>query len=224
MPVSNGRAGRVVSAALLPAMLLAAPAHSAAAAVGDPSALVTDVGGQLRQIFGDEQLSPLDRQQRFRGLLDEDFDFPTISRFVLGRFWQGTSDSFRREFSSVFEDYVVQSLIAGFANYGGKSMNVTATRAEGEHGAIVSTTVVRADGGPSAKLEWQVRETPNGLKIADVSVSGVSMALSYREQFAAAVDHDGGQVSALIPDLRHKLDKAASNAAVGSDRANAGTR
>src|SRR5579864_5123398 len=91
---------------LVVAIILPALCHTANAAAVDPAVLVTDLGAQVRQVLGNNSLTPFDREQRLRGLLDGSFDFPTISRFVLGRYWQGSSDSFRQEFSDVFENYV----------------------------------------------------------------------------------------------------------------------
>ena len=203
-------------------MLIAAPAHPAAAAAADPSALVTAMGEQIRQVLADHSLSPVQSQQRFHSVVDEGFDIPAISRFVLGRFWQGSTASFRQEFDDVFEDYVLQSLTARFADPSGESMTVTATRPEGQSSTIVSTTIVHADGAPSENVDWHVHHAADGFKIVDVSISGVSMALAYREQFAAVIDHDGGQLSALLPALLHKLDRPVANVTAGNTRANDG--
>jgi phospholipid transport system substrate-binding protein len=204
---------------LVVAIALPVLCPTAKASAADPTALVTELGVQLRQVLGDNSLTPIQRQQRFRGLLDEGFDFPTISRFVLGRYWQPASDSDRKEFSGVFEDYVIQSLSGRFGEYSGESMTVTATRTEGERSTVVSTAIIHPNGAPPAKVDWRVLNTPNGFKIADVSVSGISMALSYRDQFATVIDHDGGQISALISELREKLNGQPNKSASSSNRA-----
>ena len=41
-------------------------------------------------------------------------------------------------------------------------------------------------------------------KIADVTVEGVSMALTERQEFAAVIQRGGGQVDALLKLLREK--------------------
>jgi phospholipid transport system substrate-binding protein len=189
------------------AVVLPALCPTAGAAAADPSALVTELGAQMRQVLEDKGLTPAERQQRFGVILDDGFDFPTISRFVLGRYWQTSSEGVRHEFGGVFEAYVLQSLSGRFDEYSGESMIVTATRVESERSTIVSTAIVHPNGTPPAKVDWRVLSTPHGLKIADVSISGISMALSYRDQFVAVIDRDGGQPAALISDLREKLNK-----------------
>lgn len=190
------------------------------AADADPPALIAALGAQVRLVLADNSLAPQERQRRVGALLDQGFDFPMISSFVLGRYWQGSSDSFRHEFAGVFEDFVVQSLSGRFGDYSGEAMNVTAARAEGERSTIVSTAIVHPNGAPPAKVDWRVQNTPNGFKITDVTVSGISMALSYRDQFAAVIDHDGGQTAGLIASLRQKLAGQATNSTARNTQAN----
>jgi phospholipid transport system substrate-binding protein len=209
----------VVLALVMPAVQSEARADAA-----DPSALVTDLGLRLGQVLRDRALSPLEQQQHFRAVLDADFDFPVISRFVLGRYWQGSSDAFHLEFAGVFEDYVIRSLSTRFADYGGESINVTGTHVESEHSTIVSTTIVHPDGASQANVDWRVQDTPAGFKIADVSVAGVSMAMTYREQIAAVIDHDGGQVTSVISTLREKIDNEPRDAVYGNSPAKVGAQ
>jgi len=170
MPPSNHRSARLVAAVLLPAVLIAAPIHPATAAAADPSALVTAMGEQIRQVLADHSLSPLESQRRFHSVVDEGFDIPAISRFVLGRFWQGSTASFRQEFDGVFEDYVLQSLSARFADPSGESMTVTATRPR----ATTAPSFRRRSFMPTARR----RRTSIGTSITPPTASKSSMSAS----------------------------------------------
>lgn len=139
------------------------------AAAANPSALVTELGIQLGQVLSDRTLSPAGQQQRIRAVLDADFDFPVISRFVLGRYWQGSSDAFHLEFAEVFEDYIIQSLSARIVDYSGESIRVTGTHVESERSTVVSTTIIQPDGASQANIDWRVQNTASGLKIAESS-------------------------------------------------------
>ena len=45
----------------------------------------------------------------------------------------------------------------------------------------------------------------NGLKIVDVEVEGVSMALTEREEFASIIQRNGGSVASLNQAMQQKL-------------------
>ena len=70
--------------------------------------------------------------------------------------------------------------------------------------APASKAAKQATGQPPAKVIWQVARQPNGYKITDVMIEGISQAITYREEFSSVIGLYGGQVSALTQQLREK--------------------
>jgi len=81
---------RLAFSALGLLLLALAPTPTAHAAT-DPAGVVTDFGNRALKALNDPGISDGERRKRFHALLDEDFDFDIVSRFVLGRYWQGAS-------------------------------------------------------------------------------------------------------------------------------------
>ena len=69
--------------------------------------------------------------------------------------------------------------------------------------ALVETEIKRPDGAP-LKAAWRVRDINGHLKIIDVVVEGVSMALTQRQEFASVIQHSG--LDGLISDLRNRVN------------------
>ena len=214
---------RIRSLAFLAAVALPAFGSASPAVAAGPSAFVTQFNAQIGQILGDKSLTPAERQRRFHDLLDQDVDLSRISKFVLGHHWEGSGGAFQQEFTSVFENYLVRALIDRLAEYGGDSINVTGMQAEGEHSAVVSTTMVYPSGAAVSRIDWLLRKTPDCFKIEDVNDSGVSLAVFYREQFATVIGHDGGQVAGLIPEMRQKLNGQGNYSVAGDAQSPTGT-
>jgi phospholipid transport system substrate-binding protein len=177
-------------------------------ATGEASAVVTDFGNQMLQMLSGPQLSASERQKRFGALLDKDFDFATIGRFVLGRYWATATDQEKREFAPVFRDYVVQSYSVRFGEFTGASFKVTGERAESPTSAIVSTSVMQRDNPTPAKVDWRVATDASSPKITEVIVDGISMSLTHRQEFASLIERSGGGVSGLIAQLKSKINIA----------------
>lgn len=196
------------------ALALSALSPAVCAAAVGPADLVIALDMRLRQVHADSGLTAIERRRWFRGLLDQGLDFPAISHFDLGRHWLAASDAVRQEFSGVFEDYVVQSLDGRLGEYIRGALRVMATRADGERVTIASTLIDYSETAPPATVEWRVLDTPGGLRITDVSLAGISLALSYRDEFIAVIDRHSGQVSSLISELRGKLDARPSASAL----------
>jgi phospholipid transport system substrate-binding protein len=181
-----------------------APAIPGAAAA-DPAAMISNLGSQALQVLG-KDATQSQRVARFRDLLREDFDVPGIARFVLGRYWNTATEEQRAEFTKLFEDYIAVAYATRLAEYTGETFKVIGSRPDAD-GAIVSSQILRPAGAAPVKVDWRVTGRN---KISDVSVDGISMAVTQRSEFASVIQHNGGQVQGLIAMLRDKTMGAAS--------------
>lgn len=180
----------------------------------DPRALINDLVSQAIATIKDKQVSEQVRETKFRKLLERDFDIPRISRFVLGRYWRLASPADRQKFLSLFKNWVVSTYAARFQNYSGQRIKVTGTRRESSTSTVVLSQFINTNGAPPAKIEWHVLKEPDGgYKVVDVSVEGVSMALTQRDQIAAVADRNGGTIEGLNKALKARLSGKNTTAA-----------
>src|SRR5437899_7089371 len=177
-----------------------------AAAAADPAAMISNLGSRALEVLGKDATQP-QRAARFRELLREDFDVPGIGRFVLGRYWNTATEEQRAEFIKLFEDYIALAYATRLAEYSGETFKVTGSRPDAD-GAIVSSQILRPAGAAPVKVDWRVTGRNGAYKINDVSVDGISMAVTQRSEFASVIQHNGGQVQGLITMLRQKTTGA----------------
>jgi phospholipid transport system substrate-binding protein len=185
---------------------LASPLPAAGAA--DPAAMISNLGSRALQVLG-KNASPAQRVARFRELLRQDFDVPGIARFVLGRYWKQATPEQQAEFVKLFEDYIALAYSTRLAEYSGEKFKVTGSRPDAD-GAVVTSEILRPTGAPPVKVDWRVADRNGAYKIRDVSVDGISMAVTQRSEFASVIQHNGGQVQGLIGMLREKTAGAAA--------------
>jgi phospholipid transport system substrate-binding protein len=199
---------------LVPAITLAlvlSLAQARALDSKDPAALikslVTEGIAQLKQ----PEQSPSVRAANFRALLEAGFDIPLISRFVLGRYWRTASDAERHQFTTLFEDWIVSTYANRFKGYGGQTIQVTGTRPESATSTVVLSQFINPNAPDPVRIEWHVRREADGsYKIYDISVEGVSMALTERDEIAAVADRNGGTTAALNRVLEQRLEATAT--------------
>jgi len=194
-------------AALMVLVGALAPAIPAAAAA-DPAAIISNLGSRALEVLG-KDATQSQRVARFRELLRQDFDVPGIGRFVLGRYWNQATEEQRAEFVKLFEDYIAMAYATRLAEYTGETFKVTGSRPDGD-GAIVSSQILRPGGAPPVKVDWRLTSRNGAYKISDVSVDGISMAVTQRSEFASVIQHNGGQVQGLITMLRQRIAGGAS--------------
>jgi phospholipid transport system substrate-binding protein len=177
-------------------------------AAADPAALVSSLGNRALEVLG-KGAPQSQRVARFRELLREDFDVPGIARFVLGRYWNVATEEQRAEFVKLFEEYIAVAYATRLAEYSGETFKVIGSRPEAD-GAIVSSQIIRPAGAAPVKVDWRLTERTGNYKISDVSVDGISMAVTQRSEFASVIQHNGGQVQGLIAMLRERTGAGAS--------------
>src|SRR5438552_18721071 len=187
----------LIIGALAPAILAAA----------DPAAVIANLGNRALEVLG-KNATNAQRVARFHELFREDFDVPGIARFVLGRYWKTATPEQQEEFVKLFEDYIALVYSSQLAAYSGETLRVTGSR-PGAEGAIVASEIVRPTGAPPVKVEWHLTDRNGAYKINDVSVDGISMAVTQRSEFAAVIQRSGGQVQGLITQLREKTANSA---------------
>jgi phospholipid transport system substrate-binding protein len=168
----------------------------------DARGFVSTLGTEAIQVLG-PSVSPAQRLARFRELFRNDFDVPGIGQFVLGRYWRTATPQEQQEFLALFQEYIVRAYSTRLAEYGGEPFRVTGSRPNGGE-TVVSSEIIRTNGSRIA-VDWYLIDRGGAHKITDVYVGGVSMKVTQRDEFASVIQRNGGQVGALIAQLRQKL-------------------
>jgi len=157
---------------------------------------------------------PLEKRAAvLQGLVRRGFNLELISQFVLGRFWHRATAEQRAEFQELFTEYLVNSYARQLGSYRAETLTIVGSHPVGRKDVLVETSVESSDG--AANPIWRVRAKDGEYKIIDVSIAGVSLALTQRREFAAVINRQG--LDSLLDMLREKLAaqaKAAHNAPV----------
>jgi phospholipid transport system substrate-binding protein len=192
---------RVVTIALVTIVRLSAtPSRDAAGE--DPADFIRTLGNQGLAVIRSN--ATLDQKATyFHQMLHQDFALADMSHFVLGPYWRVASGVQRREFRSLFEDYLVHYYGQRFTQYGGENLTVNGTRTD-PAGVIVTSQIVRPQGSPIA-VDWRLVVSDGRYKISDVSIDDMSMALIQRSEFAAIIQRNGGRLAGLLATMREAI-------------------
>ena len=168
----------------------------------DPADFIRMLGNQALAVI--RSSATLDQKTTyFHQMLRQDFNLSEVCRFVLGPYWRVASGAERREFRSLFEGYLVHYYGQRFAQYGGESLKVNGSRTD-PAGMMVTSQIIRPQ-GPPIEVDWRLAVSDGRYKISDVSIDGVSMALTQRSELAAIVQRNGGRVAGLLATMREAI-------------------
>jgi phospholipid transport system substrate-binding protein len=173
----------------------------------DAQKFVSGLAQQAITTVANRQLSQPERDDRFRKLFVSSFDIPEIGKFVLSRFWRTTSPEQQQEFISLFEDITVLTWSKRFQDYNGESLEPLGVAKDGDKGWLVDSRILRNQ-GPPIPVQWRIKEADAGsFRVVDIVVEGVSMAITLRSDYAAALQGNGGRIDGLLAIMRTKIDQ-----------------
>lgn len=157
----------------------------------DPTAFINHFAQAGIDDILNADIDTVEKTARFRTLFNDGFDIPAISRFVLGRSWRRASDANKEAFIALFEDVIVYTWSRRFSEYTGQTIEVRGTSPDGEIGTLVDSVIVD-ENGQTITAQWRLRQRDEGLRIVDVIIEGVSMSITYRQDYASVIRQQGG--------------------------------
>ena len=156
-------------------------------------------------ILNDRQLSEDDRADQFQQLLLGLTNTKRIAAFTLGQYVRTASQADRDEFAAAFQDYSIAVYRSYLAKYAGQSLKVTGSSQRAPDDFIVNTVMVDPNdrsGQRPLEVDFRVRTDAGRPELIDISVLGIWLALSQRDQFVAFLAQNRGDVKALTAHMR----------------------
>ncbi|MDH3335531.1 MAG: ABC transporter substrate-binding protein [Rhodospirillaceae bacterium] len=153
----------------------------------------------------DKDVTREKRVDRFRDLLNHNFDVQLIGKWVMGRHWRAASETEKAEYMSLFEDLIVITYVDRFDQYSGEALKVVNTVMDPGKDSMVYSELVRPNSNDVIRVDWRVRRNGDRYRIVDVYVEGISMGQTQRSEFASVIKQKGGTVEGLLGVLRTKV-------------------
>ena len=188
-------------------LLLSASATHATAAnsrsiSSDPAHFIKNLADQAIQVLSTPNGSLQQREDKFRGLLRDDFAMDKIGRFVVGAYWRKMNESQQARYRKLFSEWVLKTYSVRLGGYSGEKFRVIRTTDAGRRDVIVHTRIER-EGGNGFDANWRVRQVEGRLKIIDIYVEGISMAVTQRSEFESILRKHG--IDGLLSRLEERL-------------------
>jgi len=151
-----------------------------------------------------------EREARFRELLAEGFDLPSIGAFVLGRYVRVATQDQRRAFLDVFQEAMAQRFVPLFSKHPNERLQVVREyRSEADPRSTFVRSRITQPAESPIKVDWRIRRRDGQFKIIDVIIEGVSMVVTLRSDYTSFIARNDGRVGALIEMLRKRVSEGA---------------
>lgn len=203
--------GRFVAHAAKPASWIAAVAAislAGAARAQDmaPDVLVKNVTLEVVDIVrSDKDIQAGDRKKvvaLIEAKVLPHFNFNAMTASAVARHWDKASAEQKARLTDEFRTLLVRTYASSIAAYKDQRFEFRPLRAKPTDTDVTVTVRVMQSGAQPVQLEYDMEKRPNGWKVWDVRVAGISLVANYRTEFDNQV-RDGG-IDGLIKTLRSK--------------------
>ncbi len=204
-PLRRLAALTLLGAVLAPATASAQPAGAGSSQLS-PEQLVRKVTADvMTAIQSDAELRAGDRKKAI-ALAEEKvlplIDFHAMTRLAVGRAWARATPAQRDALAGEFRTLLVGTYANAIDAYKGQTMRVLPVKAPADATEVTVRNLYLKPGKSPLPVDYDMVKTPDGWKIVDIVVDGVSLVLTYRSEFVEVASRDG--IEGLIRQLREK--------------------
>lgn len=177
-----------------------------ALAMESPDALVKRTAEDvLAAVKSDTDIQAGDQAKIF-ALAEEkilpNFNFPRVSRLVLGKNWTRATSEQRTAFQVEFRTLLLRTYATALSKYKDQKIEYLPLRmTDGAKTASVKTRIVQSGGQPIA-VNYSLAREAETWKVYDIVIEGVSLVTNYRGQFSQEIRQNG--LDSLIKKLVDK--------------------
>jgi phospholipid transport system substrate-binding protein len=159
-----------------------------------PDALVRQVTDEIvSQIRKDRDL--VANQRRLLELVDgkvlPHFNFTRMTMLAVGRPWRDASAAQREQLVKEFRTLLVRTYSTAIEQYSNQTIEVKPAAVKSGDAEAAVRTQINQPGGQPIMMDYRMERTPQGWKVFDVSIEGVSIVTTYRSSFATEVSRSG---------------------------------
>ncbi|OTG95510.1 MlaC/ttg2D family ABC transporter substrate-binding protein [Acinetobacter sp. ANC 3832] len=194
-----------VLATMLAGTAFAAPAEA-------PPAFIKRVAdGLITRLKADHnklQNNPAAVKAIVRQNLDPFVDSQSFTRIVLGTYAtnQNSTAAQRAQFEQNFRETLIENYGSAFAKYSNQNYSMRPYKATDSQFPVV--TLDFSNNGEKIPVSFQLVDKGTQWKIRNINVSGIDLGLQFRNQFAANVKRNGGNLDKAIATFQPDADAA----------------
>jgi len=173
-----------------------------AADFSTPMGRVKDSVGRVISILNDKSLDREESWQKIAAVIDDGFDFRSMSQSVLATNWKKATPEERDRFTEFFSQYIEETYRSRIEAYTDEEIIYKDEVIRGKRAVV--ETVIKTD-TIEIPINYKLKENDGEWFAYDVIVEGVSLINNYRNTFAVIVKNEG--MDGLLLNIQRRIDR-----------------
>ncbi|MBI4291387.1 MAG: ABC transporter substrate-binding protein [Betaproteobacteria bacterium] len=171
-----------------------------------PDVLVKGITDDVIQIIRKDKEIRSGNPRRIAELVESKilphFSFARMTQIAMAVNWRRATPEQRKALTEQFKTLLVRTYSNALTAYRDQVIVFKPLRARPDDVEVTVRSEIKQKGAQSVALDYDMEKTPEGWKVFDVKVGGVSLITTYREDFAGQVRESG--IDGLIKVLAEK--------------------
>jgi len=173
-----------------------------AADLSTPTGRVKDSVDKVLTVLKDESLDRETRWGKIGIVINDSFDFRSMSQSVLATNWKKASPEERQQFVVFFSQYLEDTYRTKIEAYTNQKIEFVGETIRGKK-AVVETLIITDN--TEIPINYKLKNNDGTWFAYDVVIEGISLVNNYRSTFAAIVKNDG--MDGLLNDIQSRVNK-----------------
>ncbi|XID75081.1 phospholipid-binding protein MlaC [Alkanindiges sp. WGS2144] len=136
-------------------------------------------------------------------------DFDGFARGVMGQYYRQATPNQRTSFTQTFRQSLIRTYAKGLTAYNNESYSIRPFTAGRDPSKAVVNMDFKTSNG-NIPVTYQLVQSGDSWKVRNVSLNGIDIGLTFRNQFASTVQNSKGNLDAAIKNFTPSADAAGS--------------
>jgi phospholipid transport system substrate-binding protein len=128
------------------------------------------------------------------------FNFVRMTRLAMGANWKQASPAQQEELVRQFRSLLLRTYAVALKEYRNQTIDVRPLKVPAGSTDVQVKTLINQPGAQAIPIDYDMERTPQGWKVYDVTVAGVSLVVNFRSSFDTEIRKSGidGLVKSMV--------------------------
>ena len=183
-----------------------------AADYSTPMGRVKDSVEKVLKIMNNRDLDRETQWRRIAVVIDDSFDFRSMSQSVLSTHWRRATLEERERFVEFFSQYIEETYRSKIEAYTDQKIEYKQETLKDDR-AVVDVAIISSS--TEIPVSFKLKNNAGEWFAYDVVIEGVSLVNNYRNTFSAIAKNEG--MDGLLADIQRRIDNYKSENRAGGD-------
>ena len=174
----------------------------------EPKIFIQELVDDAIKTLSDKSITLEEKNTTIKKIALENVDIKALGLYTLGKIRKDLDENTLNKYQELFQNYFLKSLSSRLTDYSSQKFKVLESEQKSSNYTIVKSKIAESVKSPEIKIDWRVyTKNPQKPLIRDLTVEGLSLARTQKEEFASILNSNNNEINALIDKLEEFISK-----------------